>query len=524
MIGQQKVLQCNLNKNIQTTEATLQLAIELGVGIIAVQEPWLPQLKQIGTYEGVQSISHPSFSQIFPTITDHTLRPRTMFYISKHAKIQHNQLSGYPLDPDILAVNFKSKTFNMNIINIYNQKNQKPENNLTAMGRYSEVLAVASNTIFVGDFNEHHPNWDPCYPKSRGADSLQEWIEKQGLTVINTVGKGTFYRPHMTSPSVIDLTLATQWSEKYIQDWQTIPTGSDHQGILFTILNQKSNRHQPQVTLEQFNTKSADWAMFQRASTQLFKSSHILDQANFQILKQACTQNLWDKGSNLTQKLDEVGLELTNILIQAAEASIQRKKPRVQPKPWWTADLKKLRRKMVRALKEHFKDYFNKEKLKKYSKARNKYFQEIKIAKQNHWNIFLENEDSAFIFKALKYTKGYQSAHLPMIRDKNGDLKSSFADKCNTLRTELFVTPPMAPELDWSTHKETSWDWPELTSVEVENACCKLSKGKAPGPDQIDQNMICHAYKANNQLFSEIYSLLIKLYSRILYLNYILEG
>ena len=42
MIGQQKVLQCNLNKNMQTTEATLQLAIELGVGIIAVQEPWLP--------------------------------------------------------------------------------------------------------------------------------------------------------------------------------------------------------------------------------------------------------------------------------------------------------------------------------------------------------------------------------------------------------------------------------------------------------------------------------------------------
>ena len=122
MIGHQKVLQCNLNKNIQTTEATLQLAIELGVGIIAVQEPWMPQLKHIKTYEGVQSISHPSFIQIFPTLTDQSLRPRTMFYISKYINIEHHRMLEFPNDPDILAVNLKNTNFNINIINIYNQK------------------------------------------------------------------------------------------------------------------------------------------------------------------------------------------------------------------------------------------------------------------------------------------------------------------------------------------------------------------------------------------------------------------
>ena len=113
------------------------------------------------------------------------------------------------------------------------------------MERYDTDLNVSANSIIVGDFNEHHPNWDPHYPRSPKADNLQEWMEDQGLHVLNNIGQGTFYRPHMATPSVIDLTLATSWSERYVQDWQTIPTGSDHQGIIFSVLNQKEGHYQP---------------------------------------------------------------------------------------------------------------------------------------------------------------------------------------------------------------------------------------------------------------------------------------
>lgn len=149
MTGHQKVLQCNLNRNMETTEATLQLAIELGVEIIAVQEPWIAHIRQRKSYEGAKSISHPSFIQVFPQTMNYNLRPRTMFYISRKSNLQYHQPQGYPRDPDILAVTFNSHEFNMIIINIYNQKNQSPENNLTTIERNKEAFSVSSNTIIV---------------------------------------------------------------------------------------------------------------------------------------------------------------------------------------------------------------------------------------------------------------------------------------------------------------------------------------------------------------------------------------
>ena len=247
MSAQRKILQCNLNRSLQATENTLQLAIELGVSIIAVQEPWIRQSRPIldytnipsinplastqqqaehtnhqqDTYEGSKSICHPSFIQIFPETDDHKLRPRTMFYLAKHTNIQYNKPQGYPKDPDILAVNFIGNNFNMTIINVYNQKHQGPENNLKTIERHKDNVPITPNTIVVGDFNEHHPDWDPHYPKSTNADGLLSWTEAHGLSLVNSIGQGTFHRPHMALPSVIDLTLATSYSVRFIQDWRS---------------------------------------------------------------------------------------------------------------------------------------------------------------------------------------------------------------------------------------------------------------------------------------------------------------
>lgn len=392
-----------------------------------------------------------------------------MFYISKYIDIEHHRMLEFPNDPDILAVKLKNTNFNINIINIYNQKNQKPENNLTTIMRHRLAMKIPSNTIIVGDFNEHHPNWDPYYPRSSGAESLLDWMEEQCLSVSNIVGQGTFFRPHMALPSVIDLTLVTSWSGKYLQDWQTIPTGSDHHGIIFTIMNQKYGKHQSVASPVQFNTKKADWVKFQKACIQHFKVSSALNPANLQILSQKTTQDLWHQGNELKDNLDRIGLELTNILIQAAEVSISRKHTGAKSKPWWTEKLKMLRKEMMRAFRVYLKDNSNQGKWKDYKNARNKYFQEIKIAKKNHWNTFLEQEDPSSIFKALRYTRGNQNAPLPSIQDKDGNVSYNFEAKCFTLRSQLFETPPRAPELDWSSHKESTWDWPELTSLEVES-------------------------------------------------------
>ncbi|KAI0992376.1 hypothetical protein K3495_g15810 [Podosphaera aphanis] len=109
-----------------------------------------------------------------------------MFYLSKQIDLEVSILSEYPDDPDILAASFKNKKYNFNIINIYNQKNQKNENNLTTIERHKNNLQVQPRSIVLGDFNEHHPDWDPQQPKSNLADNLKEWFEKQGLSLVTS--------------------------------------------------------------------------------------------------------------------------------------------------------------------------------------------------------------------------------------------------------------------------------------------------------------------------------------------------
>lgn len=75
------------------------------------------------------------------------------------------------------------------------------------------------HSIVLGDFNSHHPWWDPLHDKSRNADDLVEWIENNNLFLLNTPGTGTFYRANMDTPTVIDLTLNTRSLVDKIQDW-----------------------------------------------------------------------------------------------------------------------------------------------------------------------------------------------------------------------------------------------------------------------------------------------------------------
>jgi hypothetical protein len=51
-----KILQININKNATTTENVLQIAIELDIKILVVQEPWV-----IESNREYRSINHPNF-------------------------------------------------------------------------------------------------------------------------------------------------------------------------------------------------------------------------------------------------------------------------------------------------------------------------------------------------------------------------------------------------------------------------------------------------------------------------------
>jgi ribonuclease HI len=212
--------------------------------------------------------------------------------------------------------------------------------------------------------------------------------------------------------------------------------------------------------------------------------------------------------------LDDLGSKLTEAITEAAAKSIPRIKPGLRSKPWWNDDLKQLRQDMNRKQRQ-----FAKESKRcspedclpwkaEYLNARNTYFSKIKSAKRDHWNTFLEKEDPRSIFKAMAYTQSTTSQRMPSIQSAQS-LEDTFDGKCSALRSALFPKPPETSLPDWDTYspREQAWEWPPLSKIELREACSSKVKSKTPGPDNITQDIIIAAYRANDELFFRIFSL-----------------
>jgi len=110
----------------------------------------------------------------------------------------------------------------------------------------------------------------------------------------------------------------------------------------------------------------------------------------------------------------------------------------------------------------------------------------------------------------MKYTKDTMYQPIPSILNSNRELKSTFQDKCNIFRTELFLLPPYTKPISLINYRPSSkWEWPILSKIELEQAYTSKIKGKTPGPDLVTQEIIVHAYRATLDIFYRLYSLFI---------------
>ena len=74
---------------------------------------------------------------------------------------------------------------------------------------------------------------------------------------------------------------------------------------------------------------------------------------------------------------------------------------------------------------------------------------------------------------------------LPPIISLDGSLSQDFTGKCNNLKSTLFPPPPQAIRPNWSRYRSSGWKWPNLSQIELKNACIRPIKGKTPRPDLI---------------------------------------
>ena len=497
-----KILQVNLNRSAPATESALETAIDHEADLIVIQEPWV-------TDDNTRSIAHQSFTQILPP--DNNLRPRTLVYVSKAFRPLASLVISSPKDPDLLAIDIIEGNAKIQLLNVYNEADQAGVGPKT-LERCLFHQVLSPHTILLGDFNIHHPWWDPLAKKSPGADQLIEWLEQQDLHLINSPGTGTFFRPHLTRESVLDLSFASNSLASKIQDWQVLPDlVSDHYGLLFSIPGSKTTTVDNPLQTSCFNTQLANWDLFATSLQANIAESNTLSSNEFNCLFPSWEVQLGilERDTPNTALLDNAASDLTNAITKAAKASIPMYRPGARPKPWWNEDLKALRKVMMQKQRDIARDHRS---VQLYLQAKNAYFLAIKRAKRDHWNHFLEKEDPKSIFKAMAYTSDKRVERTPPIQSAPTQLEETFLGKCSAFRNTLFPPPPRAPKPKWDNYRpSTKWDWPNLTESELKNACSTKIKGRTPGPDSITQEIILQAYRAIPCVFYRLYSSLINI-------------
>jgi len=262
-------------------------------------------------------------------------RPRTLVYVSKAFRPLVSLATSSPDDPDVQAITIVEGDSKILILNVYNEADQA-ESGLRTLERvvYKDIT-LNSSSIVLGDFNTHHPNWDPLARTSVGAREFVEWIEANNLNLLNTLGDTTFFRPN-TRPSVLDLTLATPALASKIQDWQTLPDlGSDHLGVLFTIQGTSAPLVDSPLVLDRFDTAYADWDLFRSSIRRITNENHVIlgFQADDEGLEGDESLNILRQCSTKTDDLELFASVLTEAITSAAKASIPLKKLSNRAKP-----------------------------------------------------------------------------------------------------------------------------------------------------------------------------------------------
>ncbi len=108
----------------------------------------------------------------------------------------------------------------------------------------------------------------------------------------------------------------------------------------------------------------------------------------------------WSLKELSVESLESEAEKLQKLVVKSVKKHILRKKLSKRFKLWWSDELKILRKEMTKYRRKWRKDSDIQTK-REYHEARTNYYYEIKKAKSNCWNNFLENTSEKEIFKVF---------------------------------------------------------------------------------------------------------------------------
>jgi len=246
------ILQNNLNKSQHNTHSILNDPISSKYAILMVQEQYF------STYTN-SSLTHHSWTLIESKSMENN-PPRAAIYINKTILPAHSY-EPVPMEtPDTVAIALQldQEQHPTLLINIYNTKHTPQLAELRTQLRKYLRNNTYNGVIIAGDFNLHHPLWNPpsYHVQDPEADMLIDVMSQIRLKPMLPLGTITFPR----AKTAIDLVWGNEYVEQRIIKCRIASNcdhGSDHHPIE-TILNLRPSPYGPEGQ-RPYNYTKTDW-------------------------------------------------------------------------------------------------------------------------------------------------------------------------------------------------------------------------------------------------------------------------
>jgi len=327
-------------------------------------------------------------------------------------------------------------------------------------------------TLVLGDLNIHHSASDQTRLLSHYNQFISfpnfDRASDQLFSLRNTPGvysRFPFTPNHR--PALLDLSFANSALLAYFSSWNPSlpPTGSDPTtltSILSTLLLKPQPRELNSKYIDRYHISPllADLTL---ATPPSLPTPHSLD------------LSFDDSLAKITHRIT------TNTATKC---------PSTNSKPWWTSELRHLRR-----IHQHTSCLMRKNQALPALAhvARNTYFKAIRSAKSVHWSQFLADVDSRSVWDAGKLAAGRPPDRLRTLKNASSPTEIS-----NTLLQDFFPPRPSPPSpLILPAFK----DVPPVLPSEVSSALRKSSNTSAPGPSGLPYSIWKQVHMAKSGSF-----------------------
>jgi Reverse transcriptase (RNA-dependent DNA polymerase)/Endonuclease-reverse transcriptase len=455
-----KILQANLHKSKERTHGILNDPSTQQYSMILLQEQFW------STYTN-SSPSHHGWICYEPTNKNKS--PRAAIYVNNEY-FTPSQIYQIPIGlTDVVAIQIQANKESpaLTIINTYNPCD---DSLILPLEQELKKIQVSNEDMIIlaGDFNCHHPLWNPpAYLRhDEAGDQLTQLAAQLGLNLL--IPPGTITYP--TANTAIDLV----WGNSKVQDRllkcqiaKDSDQGADHLPVETLIQMDTSISHGRQQKIK-LDISRTNWDKFNQELQGKLPATTSMPQS--------------------CKEIDENTTALIHYLQEALKATTPTKQPMPRNKRWWNSNLTKLAKehRRLRNRKRRRKTPLD---IQLWKAKSDEYTSEIAKAKEKCWQKFVQEANGKSIWDIKKYLDGSQSqTNIPMLEDK-----TSYGEMTEILQRNFFPEPPEADLTDIQQRTNYPPAVPmdfNITIEQIRRAVNKPAPNKAPGPDEITNKVL----------------------------------